>query len=62
MPGMGQAILEEGIHIGEERERKDMSLLMGYLAENGRTDDIIRASKDESYLDKLLSDFVTQKV
>ena len=48
---------QEGEKKGREEERKDMSRLMGFLAANNRTADILKASQDESFLDKLLAEF-----
>ena len=44
---------------GIEEGKKATAGLMAFLASNGRTDDIVRANSDESFLDKLLSDFRT---
>ena len=38
-------------------ERKDVTGLMSYLASAGRSDDIVKAGQDESFLNKLLAEF-----
>ena len=38
-------------------ERRDVTGLMNYLLKNGRGDDAIKASEDESFLNKLLAEF-----
>ena len=47
----------EGEMIGRAEERKDLAGLMSFLATNGRSDDIVRAGQDETFLNKLLADF-----
>ena len=37
--------------------QKDMAGLMNYLLKNGRSEDAMRASEDENFLNKLLADF-----
>ena len=52
---------KRGITIGEKRGinigEKNTAKLMSILAEKGRTDDIIRAANDDSYLNKLFVEF-----
>ena len=38
-------------------ERRDMAGLMNFLLKNGRGDDALKASEDESFLNKLLAEF-----
>ncbi|MBQ8947673.1 MAG: hypothetical protein IJ058_12830 [Lachnospiraceae bacterium] len=38
-------------------ERKDVTGLMNYLLSNGRNDDALKASTDETFLNKLLAEF-----
>ena len=47
---------------GRKEGQKDTAGLMGFLAKTGRTEDIVRASTDESYLDKLLAEFKTKQL
>ena len=42
---------------GEKKGQKDTAGLMAFLASNGRTDDIVKASNDEGFLSKLLAEF-----
>ena len=51
--------LEEKNSSLEERNTNlgKIASLMSYLAENGRNDDIIRAGKDEKFLDQLLTEY-----
>ena len=42
---------------GEKRGEKRTADLMAYLAKNGRNDDIVKASTDESFLERLLLEF-----
>ena len=42
---------------GEKKGRKDISDLMNYLLTNGRSDDALKASSDETFLEKLLGEF-----
>ena len=37
--------------------RKETADLMAFLARNGRTDDIVKASTDEAYLTQLLAEY-----
>ena len=46
----------------ERKGLKDATDLMAFLASNGRTDDIIKASSDEGFLARLLSDFKCGKL
>ena len=41
----------------EKKTQKDMAGLMNYLLKNGRGDDALKASEDESFLNKLLAEF-----
>ena len=41
----------------QRETQKDMAGLMNYLLRNGRSDDALKASEDESFLNKLLADF-----
>ena len=47
---------------GIKEGREEMTALMGFLAQNGRTEDIIKASADEGYLDRLLNEFQSSGV
>ena len=49
-----QAALEEGREEGREEGSERLAQLMGILAENGRLEDIKKASKDKRYRKKLL--------
>ena len=42
---------------GRKAERIEITKLMNYLLTNGRNEDAIRATSDEGFLDKLLSEF-----
>ena len=57
-----EASWEKGREVGKEEGREEgMKLLddlYGLLAESGRTDDILRATKDPEYRDKLLKEFL----
>ncbi len=46
---------------GKREGQKNVASLMSYLAENGRNDDIVRAGKDEKFLDQLLAEFYSGK-
>ena len=46
--------MEEGIEKGIQKGQNETAGLMGYLALNGRTDDIIKASTDKAYLQKMI--------
>ena len=48
---------QEGHKEGQKEMKKDMAGLMNYLLSNGRSDDALKASKDETFLNKLLADF-----
>ena len=48
---------QEGRQEGENKMKKDMAGLMNYLLSNGRSDDALKASTDENFLNKLLADF-----
>ena len=43
---------------GREEGMKLLDNLYGLLAESGRTDDILRATKEPEYRDKLLQEFL----
>lgn len=47
----------EGRAEGQKEAKKETTALMAFLAKNGRTDDIVKASIDEGFLEKLLSEF-----
>ena len=49
-----QAALEEGRKEGREEGSEKLAQLMGILAENGRLEDIKKASKDKRFRKKLL--------
>ena len=51
------SVERRGIKKGEKKGHKEATDLMAFLASNGRTDDIVKASSDESFLDKLLAEF-----
>lgn len=57
-----EASWEKGREVGKEEGREeDMKLLddlYGLLAKSGRTDDILRATKEPEYRDKLLQEFL----
>ena len=42
---------------GRKAERSEITKLMAFLAANGRSDDIVKAGNDESFLDRLLAEF-----
>ena len=48
---------KEGKKEGQKEMKKDMAGLMNYLLSNGRSDDALKASTDENFLNKLLADF-----
>ena len=48
---------QEGERKGQNEMKKDMAGLMNYLLSNGRSDDALKASTDETFLNKLLADF-----
>ena len=41
----------------EKRTMKDTANLMSFLVSNGRGDDVVKASQDENFLNKLLTEF-----
>ena len=41
----------------ENKGKKDTAALMAFLVQNGRSDDVVKASSDENFLNKLLADF-----
>ena len=47
----------EGLREGHKEGQKEMAGLMKYLLSNGRNDDALKASSDETFLNKLLADF-----
>lgn len=57
-----EASWEKGREVGKEEGREEgMKLLddlYGLLAKSGRTDDILRATKEPEYRDKLLQEFL----
>ncbi len=50
-------VQSKGRQEGQNEMKKDMAGLMSFLASNGRSDDIVKAGQDESFLNKLLADF-----
>ena len=48
---------KEGKKEGQKEMKKDMAGLMNYLLSNGRSDDALKASTDENFLNKLLAEF-----
>ena len=46
-----------GLQEGRREGQKEITKLMAFLAENGRSADIIQAGKDEGFLDRLLAEF-----
>ncbi len=73
MGGFGQALVDkteekareegraegkaEGKAEGRAEGLKDTAVLMSYLVQNGRSDDIIKAANDPAYLDQLLDEY-----
>ena len=57
-----EASWEKGREVGKEEGREEgmklLDNLYGLLAESGRTDDILRATKEPEYRDKLLQEFL----
>ena len=51
------AIRREARREAQRETKQDMAGLMSFLASHGRSDDIIKAERDESFLNKLLEDF-----
>ena len=51
--------IEQGIVQGEKKGQRSTAGLMNFLWSNGRSDDAIRAGKDEDYLDQLLKDYAS---
>ena len=49
--------IEQGVEQGIEQERIRINALNRLLAEQNRTNDIIRAAKDEEYQKKLYEEF-----
>ncbi|MBR1628646.1 MAG: hypothetical protein IJ679_05165 [Lachnospiraceae bacterium] len=52
-----QQIIDNEKAEAKRKERKDMAGLMNYLLKNGRGEDAIKASEDESFLARLLAEF-----
>ena len=50
-------VLDRVENKGVTKGKKDTADLMAFLVQNGRADDVVKASNDESFLDKLLADF-----
>ena len=48
---------QEGHKEGHKEGKKEVAGLMSFLASNGRSDDIVKAGQDETFLNKLLADF-----
>ena len=42
---------------GEEKGQKDVFNLLSFLAHNGKTDDVLKASLNQQYMDELLAKF-----
>ena len=57
MENHDESIRRESRAEGRAEERRDMAGLMNYLLKNGRGDDALKASEDESFLNKLLAEF-----
>ena len=53
-----EASWEKGREVGKEEGMKLLDDLYGLLAKSGRTDDILRATKEPEYRDKLLQEFL----
>ena len=53
-----EASWEEGKKEGKKEGMKLLDQLYGFLAEKGRTDDILRATKEPEYRDRLLQEFI----
>ena len=49
--------IKEGRKEGKDEGHKEMAGLMAFLVKNGRTDDIVKASTDERFLNQLLADY-----
>ena len=52
-----QMVMDKEREAGKAEGQKNTAGLMGFLASQGRNDDIIRASTDEAFLNQLLNDF-----
>ena len=52
-----EKVMEKERQEGQKEMKKDMAGLMNYLLSNGRSDDALKASTDENFLNKLLADF-----
>ena len=48
---------EEGIQIGEEKERKRLSSLYTYLQKDDRIEEFEKAVSDEGYMEKLYKEY-----
>ena len=42
---------------GEEKGKKEVLNLLSFLAHNGKTDDMLKASLNQQYMDELLAKF-----
>ena len=52
-----EKVMEKERQEGHKEGKKEVAGLMSYLLKNGRSEDAIKASEDESFLDKLLAEF-----
>ena len=57
MGGFGQALVDKTEEKAVEKGKKLITDLLGYLAQNGRTDDIVKAANDPAYLEKLFKEY-----
>ena len=52
-----EKVLEKERQEGRQEERRDLTGLMNYLLSNGRSEDALKASTDENFLNQLLAEF-----
>ena len=52
-----EKVMEKERQEGERKGQKEVAGLMSFLASNGRSDDIVKAGQDETFLNKLLAEF-----
>lgn len=50
-------VRREGVAEGEEKGQTDVASLMSFLAKAGRSDDIVKAGNDRSFLNQLLAEY-----
>ena len=57
MTRLGRMLVEDGKAEGRKEERNRVNYLIKFLAEQNRTNDILKAAEDERYQEKLFAEF-----